>query len=154
MKSLIKMTLSASVFLVTALTASKSLGTDSDHFMSCSGAHHGWYLDFFAVSPFGGEVVEVNIVVSTDAGPEESPYQIYQISSLEKNYASIQTKAYRWVLKQAVTEGFKYGYVKVKADGAGIDSQMYLNFNIFGDSKIESAVFIDGDIQSLTCVLN
>ena len=149
--------MNASLLAATLFGASNALATNSDHFMSCYGAQHDWNLNFYAISPhgeeFGGEVVEVNIVASKDAGSEESSYLFYQITNIEKMFASLQTKAYRWALKQAVTKGFDYGYVKVKAKGTGNDGQMYLNFNIFGDAKIENAVSIDGDIQSLTCTV-
>jgi hypothetical protein len=128
-----------------------ALATESENFMKCSGSHHGWYLDFFAVSNHDGDLAQVNIIVSTDADPEESPYRIFQIDSIEKNGQSIKESAFRWVIKQAVSLTDSYGYVKVSANGIDGESKMYLNFNIFGDVKIQNAVSIDGDIQSLTC---
>ena len=53
MKKLIKSIVATSVLLASSLPVSSALATESDHFMSCHGAHHGWYLDFYAVSPFG-----------------------------------------------------------------------------------------------------
>lgn len=141
--------LSFLLFVTTFLTLPVK-ASESDHFMSCSGAHHGWYLDFFAVSGHTtSEVVQLNVVVSTDADPSEVPYKVFTVHELSKNGAQIETAAYRWVLKEAVRKEDIYGYVKVKADMG--PSVMYLNFNIFGDALLNHAVAIDGDIQSLTC---
>lgn len=129
-----------------------ALGTQSDDFMKCHGAHHGWYLDFNAITGSASpDMVQLNITVSTDASPEESPYRTFTVESVEKNGQKVPVKSYRWVLKQAVTKGLEFGYIKVKAKNG--NSVMYLNYNIFGDANLQNAVFIDGHMQSLTCTV-
>jgi hypothetical protein len=139
--------------LTSLFVTSAANATESDHFMSCYGAHHGWYLNFFNIEGSEG-FAQLNVVVSTDADPEEAPYQIFQVKGLQKNGVEVQPKAYRWAMKEAVRKGISYGFLKVDAIGVGQPAkQMYLNFNIFGDINLNNAVFIDGYMQSLTCRL-
>ena len=143
-------TVLTSLFLTSAANA-----TESDHFMSCYGAHHGWYLNFFNIEGSEG-FAQLNIVVSTDADPEERPYEIFQVNGLQKNGIEVQPKAYRWAMKEALRKGDSYGTIKVDALGlkGQRGKQMVLNLNIYGDYNLKNAVFIDGYMQSLTCQLH
>lgn len=130
---------------------STSFATESDNFVSCYGAHHGWYVDVFAVTgSVSSDMVEMNIVISDDS--DETPYRIFSTVKVEKFSKELEVKAYRWAFKEALRKGLEYGYIKITAKELATNSTMYINLNIFGD-KIENAISIDGDIQSLTCNL-
>ncbi len=112
-------------------------------FASCSGDHHGTYLEFKKGS-------DGKFFVETSNDSDE-PALRYDFTSIKKNGVLLAPSAYSWAIRQAIrgpTNPEGYGMLVIKATSAQGD-QMVINLNKYtNDSHI---LMVNDYMEVLAC---
>jgi len=139
---------SAIIVLAASLLPALALASQSKKFASCSGDHHGSYINLWAISGSEG-IAQVNVGVSNDS---DDPAVFYQVKEISKNGEVLPLKSYSWAIREAIkaeAKGVFYGFIKVTAENAS-GKKLYINLQKH-TGTLRHALAIDGYIEQLTC---